>query len=71
MDYGMEMDGYGQEMGEMGDMMDEYDEEGSHGQVRFTISNITMNAFHSPKEMMTPLTSTKIHSLHICHLLTR
>ena len=41
-------------MGEMGDMMDEYDEEGSHAQVRFIISNITMDAFHSPKEMTTP-----------------
>ncbi len=44
MDYGMEdMDGYGQEMGDdMGDMMD-YGEEDQQ-QVRFTISNIIINA---------------------------
>ena len=71
MDYGMDMEGMEGYGDEMGDMMDEYGEEGSHGQVRFTISNITINAFHSLKETTTPLTLTKTHSLHIYHLLTK
>ena len=37
MDYGMDMEGYGEEMG---DMMDDYEGE-SQQQVRYTISNLT------------------------------
>ena len=38
MDYGMDMEGYGEEMG---DMMDDYEGE-SQQQVRYTISNLTL-----------------------------
>ena len=36
MDYGMDMEGYGEEMG---DMMDDYGEEGSQQQVRYKFKN--------------------------------
>ena len=38
MDYGMDMEGYGEEMG---DMMDDYEGE-SQQQVRYKISNLTL-----------------------------